>query len=270
MKKTVALFLFFAMIFTLFACGEKQAEAEPTATPTLTPEPTPTPTPVDIFPALCPTINMSFAELVGDNGNNDYPKGFPTADTYKVIVDLTYQVVLVYTKDSAGEYTVPARYMLCSSGVNNATPAGTFEMDDHRVRFSVFASDGRYGQYWTQITKRFYFHTILYSKKNAANYLEDTYEKLGSPDSHGCVRLTVPDARWIFYNIAPGTVCEIRKGLAGDAETAAIKEKIKLAAVPEQRLSLVKGEIPNTDTWTLGGVLNEVKFVQGKPLPAKK
>ena len=215
------------------------------------------------FAELAPTINMSFAELVGDDGMREYPKGYPEPDTYSIIVDIEHQVTMVYTKDENGEYTVPVRYMLCSTGAHDRTPKGEFEMDSFRVRFSQFKRDKRYGQYWTQIRGAIYFHTILYTKLEAATYQEDIFELLGTADSHGCVRLTVPDARWMWYHIAPGTHCEVRDGSPDDTETAAIREKLILASPPEEHLDLQPGEIPYTDNWSIDDIPLEVPFVQG-------
>ncbi|MEA5004209.1 MAG: L,D-transpeptidase family protein, partial [Christensenella sp.] len=172
----------------------------------------------DTFLKLAPTVGMSFEELVmSDDGTRDqYPKGFPEAGTYKIIVDVEHQVTLVYTKDDDGNYTIPVRYMLCSSGKDGATPLGTFKMNKYHVRFSQFARDKTYGQYWTQIYGAFYFHTILYDRMDTSTYIDEVWEKLGTADSHGCVRLSVPDAKWMWYNIAPGTVCVIRSGDADD------------------------------------------------------
>ncbi len=215
------------------------------------------------FAVLAPTTRMSFEELVADNGVYGYPEGYPKEGTYRIIVDVANQVTMVYSKDENGEYTVPVRFMLSSTGLNNATPIGTFSMNSYRVRFSKFVRDGRFGQYWTQIFKAFYFHTMLYSDLNAATYLEDTFNELGQPASHGCVRLTVPDARWMWYHIAPGTQCEIRHGSKDDKQTAYIRSKLILPEPPEEHLNLVAGQSPYTDDWTIEDVPHEVPFVQG-------
>ncbi len=219
----------------------------------------------DGFSKLAPTVRMSFEELVmsDDGTRNHYPSGYPAAGTYRIIVDLAHQVTMVYTKDENGEYTVPVRYMLCSTGKNDCTPKGTFRMDKYRVRFSQFVRDKTYGQYWTQIRGAIYFHSILYSKFDTSTYIEEVWERFGKPDSHGCIRLTVPDARWMYYHIAPGTECLIRDGDSGDEETAAIREQLKLAELPEQRLSLQPTQIPDTDNWRVEDIPIEVPFVQG-------
>ena len=215
------------------------------------------------FALLAPTVNMTFEELTGDDGLRDYPEGYPASDTYYIIVDIQFQVVMVYTKDEDGDYTVPVRYMICSTGTGNRTPIGLFELDTYKLRFSRFRRDGRYGQYWTQIFRAYYFHTFLYKKADAASYDESTYLELGSKASHGCIRLTVPDARWVWYNIGYGTKCEIRKGDPGDAATAMIREQLVIAKLPEERAALVAGDIPNTDNWSIEDVKLEIPYVQG-------
>lgn len=232
----------------------------PTPTPTLAPTASPSPA-VTQQPAqslsltkedikrLAPTTGMSFEELVGDNGIYESPAAYPSPGTFRIIVDLYHQVVLVYQRDQKGEYTVPVRFMVCSTGAKKTpTPSGTFASGSHKVRFGLFVNDGVYGQYWTQIHKRIYFHSLLYTKKDAQTYTS-SYSKLGQRASHGCVRLLVPDARWIYYHIAPGTEVEIRRGSKYDVETALIKENLTFPKRPKNRPKLDPGKVPDTDNW---------------------
>ena len=201
---------------------------------------------------LAPTQDMGFEELVGDNGIYQKPTGWPPADTYLTVVDVYHQVVSVYSRDENGEYTVPVRYMVCTSGAaETPSPLGTFKMGGHRVRFGYFSSSGVYGQYWSNITGRIYFHTLLYSKRSAETYTESSYRRLGTRGSHGCVRLLVPDARWIFYHLAPGSTVEIRRGSAEDTATAAIKELLVRAELPKERPDIRPGSVPYTDNWRI-------------------
>lgn len=219
----------------------------------------------DPFSKVAPTVDMTFEELVmSDDGTRDqYPEGFPAADTYKIIVDIEHQVTMVYSRDENGDYTVPVRYMLCSTGKDDCTPKGTFKMDNYHVRFSQFARDKTYGQYWTQIEGAIYFHTILYKEFDTSTYIDEVWEKMGTADSHGCIRLTVPDAKWMWFNIAPGTTCVIRDGDADDEETAAIRRQLVLAGLPEERPDVDPQNIPSTDNWSVSDVAHDVPFVQG-------
>ncbi|MDL2220173.1 L,D-transpeptidase family protein [Eubacteriales bacterium OttesenSCG-928-N14] len=215
------------------------------------------------FSDLAPTVTMSFEELMGDDAIYGLPKGYPAPDTYQIIVDIQHQVTMVYAKDANGEYTVPVRYMLCSTGLRNWTPVGTFAMQKYRVRFEQFERDRRYGQYWSQIRGAIYFHTILYTRKNMDTYENQAYQELGQKASHGCIRLTVPDARWIWYNISYDTTCIIRNGDPNDIATAMIREQLILAELPQEKVTIKAGEVPYTDNWTIDTVPHDVPFRQG-------
>jgi hypothetical protein len=61
--------------------------------------------------------------------------------------------------------------------------------------------------------------------------------------------MLVPDARWVYYNIGPGTVCEIIKGDKNDEAAAAIKAQLVFPEAPNSRPGLKPGEIPVTEAW---------------------
>jgi peptidoglycan hydrolase-like protein with peptidoglycan-binding domain len=56
-----------------------------------------------------------------------------------------------------------------------------------------------------------------------------SYKALGNRASHGCIRLSVPDAKWIYDNVGAGTVVTITNSLPVDKE---LKEALKLPASP--------------------------------------
>ena len=259
----------------------------PTPTPTPTPEPTEVPPPTEIpFSYYCPTVNMSFEELVGslpdfDESNpksNDtfwMPKGYPAPDTYRIVVDLYWQIVAVYAKDpETGFYTVPVRYMTCASGnprKYNETQAGTFKMKPTKVRFGNFKT-GETAQYWSLIRSRTYFHSTIYSKyRDLSSIDKESYEAVisGTKASHACIRLLVPDARWIFYNICYDTECEIRKGSKDDAEMAAIRAQMHFAAWKDNA-DLSTANTPYTDNWRIEDVPNEMPYVHATQPPVPK
>ncbi len=258
-----------------FDTPEMKMTPIPTPEPTPTPVPTPTPLPTEIpFSYYAPTVNMSFEELVGslddldtaDPFNKSYyklPQFYPAPDTYKIIVDIRWQVVLVYSKDENGQYTVPVRYMLCSTGnprVGSETRQGLWKMQPVKLRFGRFVGTGEFAQYWSLIRSRTYFHSILYKTSDLNSYLLDAYNNLGSKASHACVRLTVPDARWIYYNICYDTECEIRAGSSDDAATRAIREQLILPLPPVDRVKIVPGLTPNTDNWSIDEIQGDPNY----------
>ena len=253
--------------------------AEPTPTPTATPTPSPIP-----FSYYAPSIAMSFEELIGSLNDmtaktQDILKdGYPSADTYYVIVDIYWQMVLVYMKGDDGnpDLTQPVRYMLCSTGsskIGAETQRGTHTIGAARVRFGDFAN-GDAAQYWVHIDKfgkvnngRTYMHSILYKKsKDLSTYDIQSYNNLGSKASHACIRLTVPDARWIYYNCAPGTICLVRDGSKNDQELAVLRAQMILPAAKEG-LKLKAGETPWTDNWVIADVKHEVEYEYLAPPP---
>lgn len=127
---------------------------------------------------------------------------------YEVEVNLTQNVVTVYKKDAAGNYTVPDRAFVCSVG--EATPTGTFRTTDKYVWRALFGNV--YGQYATRITGSILFHSVPYYTmydKGSLEYPE--YNKLGTSASMGCVRLTVENAKWIYDNCPAGTTVRMVK-----------------------------------------------------------
>lgn len=212
------------------------------------------------FIDAAPTTLMSFEELVGDDGIRSIPEGFPADGTYKLIADIERGVMIVYSQDSTGTFTVPVRYMLCSIGED--LQAGTYSLGSRRVRFSEFASDGIFRQYWSQIADSSYITSVKYTRENASAYLTESYMSLGSRVKGNSIVLTVPDSRWIWYNVAPKSELVIREGADDDVATTEIRNQMVLPDAPADQITLTAGDIPNTDNWYISGVKKEVDFVQ--------
>lgn len=137
-----------------------------------------------------------------NNKNSNKNSSIP----YYIKVNYGAQVVTIYTQDENGEYTVPYKAMVCSTGV--ATPtSGVYSIP---ARWEWLGLQGDvYGHYSTQIKGNILFHSVPYltrGDKSSLEYWE--YDKLGTYASAGCIRLTVADAKWIFYNCARGTKVE--------------------------------------------------------------
>ena len=65
-----------------------------------------------------------------------------------------------------------------------------------------------WGQYGTHLIGAgqggIYFHSVAGSAPNHYSISAVEYNKLGSPASHGCIRLTVRDAKWIWDHWGSG------------------------------------------------------------------
>ena len=126
---------------------------------------------------------------------------------YYIKVNRRQNCITVYTSDENGEYTVPYKAMICSTGLYNATPRGTFHLSTKYLWRELYGKV--YGQYATRITGGVLFHSVPYYKKSKSALCTEKYNKLGQQASMGCVRLTVEDAKWIADNCPSGTTVEI-------------------------------------------------------------
>lgn len=126
--------------------------------------------------------------------------------TYYIKVNYGANVVTIYTKDTDGNYTVPYKAMICSTGTSTPT-SGVYPI---KLKWKWLALFGDvYGYYTTQIVGNILFHSVPYLEKgNPASLEYWEYDKLGTSASMGCIRLKVEDAMWIYYNCLSGTMVE--------------------------------------------------------------
>lgn len=124
---------------------------------------------------------------------------------YYIMVNRKMNTVTVYTQDEAGEYTVPYKAMICSTGrQGHTTPLGSFQLTNVRKQWCLMF-DGSYGQYSTQFRGNYLFHSVCYSAPDPLKLIASEYNMLGGMASLGCVRLQTADAKWIYETCPAGT-----------------------------------------------------------------
>lgn len=118
---------------------------------------------------------------------------------YLIYVNLSEQMTYVY-KGTMNKWDT-VKTFTCSTGIDDEeTPTGVFDV---RERGDWFFSD-KYqqgGKYWVQFYGDYLFHSVPYNE-DQSEVVDNT---LGTPASHGCIRLKVNDAKWIYDNIEAGT-----------------------------------------------------------------
>ena len=124
---------------------------------------------------------------------------------YSVDVLRNQNVVIVYGRDAADEYTAPLKVFLCSTG--DATPTGDYHLGPKREWGLLYGNV--YGQYVSRITGDILFHSVPYSRKQKDTLVTEEFNKLGSSASMGCVRMAVADVKWIYDNCPMGTPVHI-------------------------------------------------------------
>lgn len=160
-----------------------------------------------IAATLFATTMLAFAPLSSAKASNEL--------TYTVEVDVANQITTVYR--NADRSIV--RQMICSTGVRDCTPQGTFKLE--KTRESTDRQDWYYitkyrcyVKYATRIKGPILFHSIPYSDKSLDSIDVEALSQLGSQASHGCIRLRWQDAMWIARNCPDGTEVRIYTGVA--------------------------------------------------------
>lgn len=131
--------------------------------------------------------------------------------TYAYKVNRAANTVTVYKRDSNGEYTIPYKAMVCSTG--DDTPVGTYYTYDDPSSSSWAPYypwwplyGDVYGMYATGIVGSILFHSVPYYSPDPGDLEFEEYNKLGTSASAGCVRLSVRDMLWVVSHCPEGTM----------------------------------------------------------------
>lgn len=160
-----------------------------------------------VIVALIISAAMVFTMM--PQGMGGHAKAASKSATYKLEVSQSKCVVVAYKK--VGGKWKYVRTMLCSTGTGGRTPNGTFHLGG-KQRWGVLMGPV-YGQYCCNITSSILFHSVWYNTINKANQSAREFNKLGSPASHGCVRLATIDAKWVYDKCKSGTLVRIGYGI---------------------------------------------------------
>jgi lipoprotein-anchoring transpeptidase ErfK/SrfK len=131
--------------------------------------------------------------------NNVNTLSISSKTNYFVYLNLEEQKTYVY-KGSTNNWDLVKEFS-CSTGLpGKETPKGIFAVTN---RGEWFFSDefGQGGKYWVQFMGDYLFHSLPFDETQSV-ILDDT---LGTPSSHGCIRLNVEDAKWLYDNVANDT-----------------------------------------------------------------
>lgn len=124
-------------------------------------------------------------------------KGYSDKKTvYSIDVNITSQKIKVLKGDKV------IKEMICSTGIlgnsDTETPLGTFYIQSKgEYFFSNKYQEG--GRYYVKFFSNYLIHSIPVDKKG--NIIEEERKKIGSPVSHGCIRVSLEDSKWIYNNV---------------------------------------------------------------------
>ncbi len=89
--------------------------------------------------------------------------------------------------------------MIASGGKDTSpTPFGRYRINGRGYAFfSQRYNEGAY--YWVRFLGNYLFHSVPFGPDG--KFLPEEIRKIGSPASHGCVRLPLNDAKWVYRNV---------------------------------------------------------------------
>ena len=121
-------------------------------------------------------------------------------------VSVADQRVYVYGLDDNSEYNDLVKTMKCSTGRKGTpTPTGTFtNTTGPGARWHYFQKFDCWAQYAYYIQGDIMFHSVLYGSREG-RVTRSSVNNLGRRASHGCVRLSVEDAKWIWEHCPRNT-----------------------------------------------------------------
>lgn len=122
---------------------------------------------------------------------------------YQVIVDISDQRVYVYNYDNL------ERVMTCSTGIaSEDTPVGMYLIGKRGSSF--YSEKYKQGGYnWVRFNYNFLFHSVPFNKNRVI--ITEEVQKLGQQASHGCVRLSMEDSKWLYLTILEGTLVVVQQ-----------------------------------------------------------
>lgn len=132
-------------------------------------------------------------------------------NAYKIIIDVSDQRVYVYQWNGSN-YDTMVGEMICSTGLKDTpTPLGTYQAAGATGTGEWYYFDAYdcYAKWATRIVGGILFHSVVYSKGKVLN--KTSVKKLGRRASHGCIRLKVEHAKWIYENCTPGTTVIVQE-----------------------------------------------------------
>ncbi|MBR2697223.1 MAG: murein L,D-transpeptidase, partial [Clostridia bacterium] len=141
-----------------------------------------------------PTLSVLFS---ADAAAKRYP--------YRVEVSIDRQEVEVWRLNRENQYD-HVKTFTCSTGKNNTTPRGIFLNAFPQDRWHYFRKFLCWAQYSFVIEGDILFHSVIYGQRNENTVHRSSVRNLGNPASHGCVRLSVEDAKWLFEHCEKGKV----------------------------------------------------------------
>ncbi|OPF53866.1 hypothetical protein BH721_08460 [Clostridium baratii] len=150
-------------------------------------------------PSTSSAVESSAKIVSAINTENINTLGLQSSSNYLLYVDTNSQLTHIY-KGSSNNWSL-FKSLKCSTGKEGSeTPSGVYTIKNRDTWFfSKKFNQG--GKYWVQFDGDYLFHSLPFAEdqKTIVDYT------LGEPASHGCIRLSLEDSKWLYDNIPTDT-----------------------------------------------------------------
>jgi lipoprotein-anchoring transpeptidase ErfK/SrfK len=150
------------------------------------------------------SITLSWVAGVNTSTTNETASGqsyqqetsidYSNPGNFRIDVNLATQLVSVYYSENL------IKSLKCSGGTaENPTVTGTFTTNQ-KIYYAWVPKFNQGAYYWVRFYGAYLFHSVPFDKNG--NMIGQEASKIGTPASHGCVRMALEDAKW-FYETLP-------------------------------------------------------------------
>ena len=125
----------------------------------------------------------------------------PAPVSYVMINTATEQVIAFDRNDDV------LQVFACSTGKSGNTVSGTFATSNYYDWHLM--NGGVYSRYAVRFNQHELMHSVPYYRHSPDSLEYRQFNKLGTPASMGCCRMSLSNAKWIYDNTKPGTTVKV-------------------------------------------------------------
>ncbi len=121
---------------------------------------------------------------------------YSNSEDFRIEIDLPRQRLIVFYSDEV------LKEFVCSGGTpGDDTPLGEFTTIE-KIEYSWIDRYNVGAYYWVRFFGNYLIHSVPFDE-NGEMIIEE-FEKLGQPASHGCIRLRLDEAKWLYETLPLG------------------------------------------------------------------
>ena len=145
-----------------------------------------------------PAQEVSEEDSIGPEDNTSIIENIDYSDSanFRIEIDLSRQRLTVFYREDI------LKEMICSGGaLETPTPLGEFTTNQ-KIEYSWVDRFDVGAYYWIRFFEDYLIHSVPFDENG--EMIVEEFEKLGNPASHGCVRLRLDEAKWLYETLPLG------------------------------------------------------------------